>query len=240
MRSNPSTANISHGGNDMSDAKELVKKIKEDLKPFDEKILHHPYISALKQGNLSQNSLKAFAGQQYHIITSDLRSIAHLISRHGELASRSWLVGLLQGEAAALDALFTFAKRLEMSEKDLKIFEPIPAGHAYCAYLAWLGMYGSDGELAGAFLVNFAAWGANCGEMSKTLQTRYGFTKEDVAFFELFANIPPFEKEVLPVIQSAIDRGVSPALIHRAARMLQAYELMFWDAMAEAADILIK
>ena len=101
-------------------------------------------------------------------------------------------------------------------------------------------MYGSDGEVAGAFLVNFAAWGANCREMSKALQTRYGFTKEDVAFFELFANIPPFEKEVLPVIQSAIGRGVNPALIHRAARMLQAYELMFWDAIAEAADILIK
>jgi len=127
----------------MSNAKELIKKIKEDLKPLDEKILHHPCISALRQGNLSKNVLRAFAGQQYHNITSDLRSIAHLISRHGELPSRSWLVGLLQGEAAALDALFRFAEKLEVSEKDLKIFEPIPEGHAYCAYLAWLGMYGS-------------------------------------------------------------------------------------------------
>ena len=49
----------------MSDAKELVKKIKEDLEPLDKKILHHPSINALKQGNLSQNELKAFAGQQY-------------------------------------------------------------------------------------------------------------------------------------------------------------------------------
>jgi hypothetical protein len=49
--------------------------------------------------------------------------------------------------------------------------------------------------------------------------------------------MPPFQKQVLEVIQGALDRGVEPALIHRAARMLQAYELMFWDAMAEAAGI---
>jgi hypothetical protein len=124
-----------------------------------------------------------------------------------------------------------------MSESDLKTFEPIPAAHAYCTYVAWLGMYGSDGELAGAFLVNFAAWGANCGKMSKALQDRYGLTKEEVAFFELFSQIPPSEKQILEVIQGALDRGVEPALIHRAARMLQAYELMFWDAMAEAAGM---
>ncbi len=124
-----------------------------------------------------------------------------------------------------------------MSESDLRTFEPIPAAHAYCTYLAWLGIYGSDGELAGALLVNFAAWGANCGKMSRALQEHYGLIKEEVTFFELFSQMPPFQKQVLEVIQGALDRGVEPALIHRAARMLQAYELMFWDAMAEAAGI---
>jgi thiaminase len=221
----------------MNDAKEVVEKIQMDLRPLDEKILGHPYIMALNEGKLPLDSLRAFAGQQYHIITSDLRSIAGLLSRHGQLPSRPWLLAVLQGEAAALDALFALAKKLSMSESDLKTFEPIPAAHAYCTYVAWLGMYGSDGELAGAFLVNFAAWGANCGKMSKALQDRYGLTKEEVAFFELFSQIPPSEKQILEVIQGALDRGVEPALIHRAARMLQAYELMFWDATAEATGI---
>jgi thiaminase len=221
----------------MGDARNLVEKIKTDLKALDEKILRHPYISALSEGRVPKDALKVFAGQQYHIITSDLRSVANLVSRHGELSSRQWLLGVLQGEAAALDALFGFAEKLRMSEGDLKAFEPLPAGHAYCAYVAWLGMYGSDAELAGAFLVNFAAWGANCGEMAKSLQARYGFSKEDVAFFDLFANVPPFEKEALAVIQASLDRGVEPYLVHRAARMLQAYELMFWDTMAEVAGV---
>ena len=221
----------------MNGASEIVIKIRMHLRPLDEKILGHAYIKALTEGKLSQDSLRTFAGQQYHIITSDLRSIAGLLSRHGQLPSRPWLLAVLQGEAAALDALFSFAQKLSMSESDLRTFEPIPTAHAYCTYIAWLGMYGSDGELAGALLVNFAAWGANCGKVSKALQDHYGLTKEEVAFFELFSKMPPFEKQVLEVIQGTLDRGVEPALIHRAARMLQAYELMFWDAMAEAAGI---
>jgi thiaminase len=224
----------------MNDAKEVVEKIRMDLRPLDEKILGHPYIMALNEGKIPQDSLRTFAGQQYHIITSDLRSIASLLSRHGSLPSRPWLLAVLQGEAAALDALFTFAQKLSMNESDLKIFEPIPAAYAYCTYVAWLGMYGSDGELAGALLVNFAAWGANCGKMGKALQEHYGFTKEGVSFFDLFFQMPPFEKQVLEVIQGALDRGIEPVLIHRAARMLQAYELMFWDAMAEVAGLEIE
>ena len=221
----------------MNNAKELVEKIRMDLRPVDKKILGHPYIMALSEGKLPLDSLRIFAGQQYHIITSDLRSIAGLLSRHGQLPSRPWLLAVLQGEAAALDALFTLAKKLSMNESDLKTFEPISAAYAYCTYVAWLGIYGSDGELAGAFLVNFAAWGANCGKMSKALQDHYGLTKGEVAFFELFSQMPPSEKQILEVIQGALDRGVEPAFIHRAARMLQAYELMFWDAMAEATGM---
>jgi hypothetical protein len=58
-----------------------------------------------------------------------------------------------------------------------------------------------------------------------------------VAFFDLFANLPPAGDAALAVIQGALDRGVLPAAIARAARILQAYELMYWDGMAEAADL---
>jgi len=49
--------------------------------------------------------------------------------------------------------------------------------------------------------------------------------------------VPPSKKQILEVIQGALDRGVEPAFIHRAARMPHAYELMFWDATAEAAGM---
>ncbi len=221
----------------MSNALQLVSQVRSDLKRLNERILHHPYLNALEGGRVSRDALRVFAGQQYHIITSDLRSIALLVSRHGNLPSRKFFLNVLQGEAAALDALHSFARALAMSGDDLEAFEPLPAAHAYCAFVAWLALYGSAAELAGAFLVNFAAWGANCGRMSKALKERCNFTESDLAFFNLFVNMLPFEEEAVAVIQGGLDRGIQPRLIHRAARLLQGYELMYWDAMAEAAGL---
>ncbi len=219
----------------MLQARELIDEIRRILQPLDEKIVNHPYLAALESGQIPREKLRVFAGQQYHIITSDLSSIAFLLARHGHLPSRTFLSNLLQGEMAALEALMKFAAALGMSEDDLRAFDPLHRAHAYTAFVAWLALFGSDAELVAAFLVNFAAWGANCRRMSQALRERYGFTSDQVAFFDLFANVPPFEDEALSIVQAALDRGVEPTRIRRAAQLLQAYELLYWDAMLEAA-----
>ena len=221
----------------MSDALQLIEKIRSDLKPLDERILGHPYLHALAEGRVPRDSLKVFAGQQHHIINSDLRSIALILSREGMRPSRRFLTNVLQGEAAALDALHTLAGALGLKISDLESFEPLPASHAYCAFVAWLALYGSDAELAGAFLVNFPAWGANCSRMRAALREKYGFAPLALAFSDLFADMPSFEPEAVVIVQNALDRGIPARLIHRAARMLQGYELMFWDAMGSVAGM---
>ena len=75
--------------------------------------------------------------------------------------------------------------------------------------------------------------------MRMALVKNYGFAESELAFFDLFANLPPLDDAAEGVIQDGLDRGIPPRLIHRAARMLQGYELMYWDAMAEAAGIQI-
>ena len=221
----------------MSDALQLVEKIRSDLKPLEEKILGHPYLHALEEGRVPIDSLNVFAGQQHHIISSDLRSIAVILSREGMRPSRHFLMNVLQGEAAALDALHALAEALGLSISDLEVFEPLPAAHAYCTFVAWLALYGSDAELAGALLVNFPAWGANCGRMRAALCEKYGLAPSALAFFDLFADMPSFEQEAVAIMQNALERGLPARLIHRAARMLQGYELMFWDAMADGAGV---
>lgn len=221
----------------MSDALQLVGKIRSDLQSLEEKILGHPYLKALEEGRVPLNLLKVFAGQQHHIISSDLRSIALMLSRLGMLPSRHFLMNVLQGESAALDALHAFAEALGLKASDLESFEPLPRAHAYCTFVAWLALYGSDAELVGAFLVNFPAWGANCGRMRTTLHEKYGIARSALSFFDLFGDMPPFHQEAIAIIQNALDRGLPARLIHRAARMLQGYELMFWDAMAGVAGV---
>jgi thiaminase len=221
----------------MVDAKTLLGEIGEQLRPVSEQLLRHPYVQALEEGKIGRDKLRLFAGEQYNIIASDLKSAAYLVSRFGSAPSRDFFLGILQGERAAWDALLTFADGLGMSETQLREHEPVPGAHAYTCYMAWLAFYASDAEIAAAYLINFPAWGENCGRLSRILKERFGLGEKEVAFFDLFA-VPPatFEANALRVIQQGLDRGIEPRLIQRAARLLQAYELMYWDALYRASS----
>ena len=116
----------------MSDTLQWVEQIRSDLRPLEDKILGHSYLKALDEGRLQRDQLKVFALQQHHIISSDLRSVALIVSRQGMLPSRRFLMNVLQGEAAALDALHAFADALGLDASDLEVLEPLPAAHAYC------------------------------------------------------------------------------------------------------------
>ena len=216
----------------MIDAKTLVDEIRQDLQAVNEQLLRHPYLQALEEGKIGQEKLRLFAGEQYSIIASDLKSVAHLVSRFGSAPSRDFFLGILHGERAAWDALLTFADALGLSEAQLREHEPLAGAHAYTCYMAWLALYASDAEVAAAYLVNFPAWGENCSRLSRILKERFGLGDKEIAFFDLFANPPAtFEASALSVIQQGLDRGIEPRLIQRAARLLQAYELMYWDTI---------
>ena len=216
----------------MVDAKALLNEIGKELQPVTEQLLRHPYVQSLEEGKIGRENLRLFAGEQYNTIASDLKSVAYLVSRFGSAPSRDFFLGILQGERAAWDALLTFAHALGLSETQLREHEPQPGAHAYTCYMGWLALYASDAEIAAAYLVNFPAWGENCGRLSRILTERFGLGEKEVAFFDLFASPPAtFEASALRVIQQGLDRGTEPRLIQRAARLLQAFELMYWDTL---------
>lgn len=219
-------------------AKELVAELREELQPVDEQIRQHPYLLALQKKAVSLEALKAFPGHEYHTVQSDLRSMAHLVQRFGHhpLAG-PFLHGVLQGEVAGLAQVVQMGKKLGMSEADLQRYEVTPAGFAYPTYMAWQALYGSAAAVVGGLLVNFAAWGHNCGVMSAALQAHYGFTSAETAFLDGFAALPPFDEVALPIIQDGLKQGVKPAEIKRTARLFQAYEKLFWDSLAQLATL---
>jgi thiaminase len=220
----------------MSDAARLVQSVREDLEAIDDYIREHPYPDALMKGEISLDALRAFPGHQYHIITSDLRSFGMLVQRFGDAPGRDFLMGILEGERNGLDGLLVMARKLEISEEDLGAYNVTAEGFAYTAFMAWQALYATAAEFVIGILVNFAAWGHNCGRMSAALRKSYGFSEEDTAFLDAFANMPSFEDVALAIIQDGLDHGEDPARLHRSARLFQAYEKMFWDAMAAAAN----
>jgi hypothetical protein len=217
-------------------ARELVEEARRGIAPVEARIRQHPYLQALEAGRVPRGALAIFAGQQGHVIESDLRSVALIVARTASQATRDFFLGMLQGERAALKALAAFGKAVGASGGD-PAAEPLPGAFAYSAYVAWLALYASPAEFAGAFLVNLEAWGANCARMSRALRQGYGLGAEEVAFFDLFAAAPPgFEEQGLGVVDEGLAGGVEPARIRRAARLLQGFELLYWDTMLQAAQ----
>ncbi len=213
----------------------LLRQLREELKPVEARILDHPFLSSLDRGEVPRAGLEEFARQQYHIIASDLRSVALAVARAPAGASQDFFRHALQGEAAAFEALRAFATALGLTEEALRAADPLPGAFGYSAYVTWLGCYGSAAEFAAAFLVNLPAWGANCGRVSRALQSKYGLAPAAVAFFDLFATPPAgFEEAATAVVADGVARGVEPALIRRAAHLLQGYELLYWDTLHQA------
>ena len=63
-----------------------MEEIACDLESVERKIRSHPCLAALERGRIRREGLKRFAGEQYHIIQSDLRSAAFLVNRFGTSA----------------------------------------------------------------------------------------------------------------------------------------------------------
>lgn len=214
----------------------LVEGVRRELQPIEAKILNHRYLQALEAGRIERGQLRIFAGQQSHIIGSDLRSVAQMVARASSEGSRAFFLELLEGERAALNALESFTRAVSGPAATAGGDEPLPGAFAYCAFVAWLSLYASEAEFAGALLINLPVWGANCGQMADALRSRYGFSEADVAFFTLFATAPPgFEERAAGVVADGLAHGVTPGSVRQAAALLQGYELLFWDTMAQAS-----
>jgi thiaminase len=212
---------------------QLLEEARAELAGVERSIREHPFLGALESGQAPRTALEALAGEQDRIIASDRRSFAQLAARFPHDPAGAFFLSMAEGEGLALGLLQDFASALGMDQAWLAAYEPSPDCQAYPAFVAWLALNGSSTDVALAFLANLAAWGANCARVADALRQRYGFDEAAVAFFTFFASPPPgFEQRALTVIDAGLAAGDDPADARGAARLLQAYELGFWDGIA--------
>lgn len=57
----------------MSDAQRLFDEMKVEMLPLEDRIRSHPFLSAVESGSVPRERFRLLAGEQYHIIESDLR-----------------------------------------------------------------------------------------------------------------------------------------------------------------------
>ncbi|MCP2259077.1 TENA/THI-4/PQQC family protein [Streptoalloteichus tenebrarius] len=187
-------------------------------------------------GRAPLSVVAALAAEQHHVISSDWSSFLALAARATDPRAREYFTGLAQGEGVALARLADLAVACGLVPATLSEHEPTPGCQGYPSYLAWLALNGEPHAVVLALAVNFAAWGAYCATLGKALREHYGFDDRACGFFDFFATpAPEMEDQALAVVQSALDAGQDLTLARRYARMLQDYELMFWNTLADQA-----
>lgn len=220
-------------------AKEILTSLRKE--PFsietDEKLANHPVVQEAIAGTLPLKVVERLLCEQYHIIGSDTRSMERLVARfNANEVIREYFQFFLAAEKIAYDKLLAMAKAMKLSESDLESYEPQAQAQAYPSYLCRLAHYGEAPQISAAIAVNFPAFGRTCSNLADALKKNYNMKEEDVEFLRFFAGGDLDDGAVKAIeAYNANDAGKLNEVhyndIKRAVRLLQAYEVMFWDSI---------
>lgn len=224
-------------------AKEIIASLRKE--PFsletDEKLANHPVVQEARAGTLSLKVVERFLCEQYHIIAADTRTMEHLVARfEANEVLREYFQFFLAGEKMGYGKLLNMAKAMKLSESDLENYEPQANAQGYPSYLCRLAHYGEAPQIAAAIAVNFPAFGQMCSSLADSLKKNYNMKEEDVDFVRFFAAGDLDEGAVKAIeAYNTNEKGklneVHYKDIKRAVRLLQAYEVMFWDSIYSSA-----
>jgi hypothetical protein len=212
-------------------ASDLIGRAHEEISA---RAVPNRFVDLLEAGGVPRERLTWLAGEQFRIVGSDQRSFALLAARFPEPPAGEMFLALAQGELRALRLLADFAAALGWGERDLRAYQPRPLAQAYPAYLAWSALFGTRSGVALAMLANLEEWGGYCGRVAEALLTRYNLPEQAAGFFRFFAGPPPgFTEQATAVIAAGLAAGEDPQEAVRAALALHAYEIAFWDVLAD-------
>ena len=210
---------------------DLIGRVREELSA---RASRNRFVDLLEAGGVPRERLTWLAGEQFRIVGSDQRSFALLAARFPDPPAGEMFLSLAQGELQALRLLSDFAGALGWRERDLRAYEPRPLAQAYPAYLAWSALFGTCSGITLAMLANLEEWGGYCGRVAEALVTRYDLPERAVGFFRFFAEpAPAFTEQATSVVAAGLAAGEDPQEAVRAALALHAYEIAFWDALAD-------
>ncbi len=126
-----------------------------------------------------------------------------------------------------------FAAAVGSGDQEPARYRPQAGCQGYPSYLCGLASHADPVDVVLAVAANFAAWGGYCARIAAALRAHHGLTDERCGFFDFFAAPAP---ELTEAAERAIDEGRADVDLERAleyGRLLQDYELMFWNTLAD-------
>ena len=210
-----------------------------------EKLASHPVISAAESGTLNVECIKRFVLEQYYVIKSDTASLEAGLNLHGKTSAayKEFFEVFLSGEKFLKEIHLKMADALHISEKELDNYQPSHLCQAYPSKFCQLVHQSDPSIVAIAFAVNFPAWGQMCGRFKAALLANYkdqlGLTEDNLGFLSYCAEPTEWLPSLVDKVASAskslskYDFEISYKEIKDAVRLLQEYEVLFWDGVFE-------
>jgi hypothetical protein len=212
-------------------ARDILAAARQSLAPAEKDNRLVPLIAA---GTAPRAVFSTIAAEEHRIVRSDWRSMLAIAARCVEPHSRELFAGLATGESLALGNLAGLTAATGLDEAALRAYQPHAGCQAYPAYLAWLAAFGEPADVVVALMANFAAWGDYCATIAQAMREHYGFADEACAFFDFFATpVPEIEERAVAALQAGLDAGRASDEAYTYGRLFQAYELMFWNTIAD-------
>uniref|UniRef100_A0A6U0H951 Thiaminase-2/PQQC domain-containing protein n=1 Tax=Helicotheca tamesis TaxID=374047 RepID=A0A6U0H951_9STRA len=232
----------------------MLKQLR--LEPFHEetnsRLENHPYITTAIAGELTLAQRRAFCFEQFAIQKSDAKSFEALAKKktNESKAEKDLFQFLHEGELYAQGLLVNHAKSVDIDIGDDEMNSPeaiithngykiTAKGQGYPSYWARLALNNQRGAGAAACAVNFPAWGSMCKNFLESLRKNkaYGYSegsdsKKALAFIEFFAT--PIENLDYMAALVMKEEGVKYDDLIDVVRLLQEYEISFWDAIYDA------
>ncbi|MFC0602382.1 transcriptional regulator [Streptomyces palmae] len=192
-------------------------------------------VPRIAEGTASRDTLAAFVLEQHHIVRADRFSFRHLAQRAGTgTEAAAFFAHLVQGEDIALERLAPPAAACGLDQVAVRAYEPLAGCQAYPSYVARLALTAEPAEVVLALAANFAAWGGYCATVGRALRLHYGFSDAACGFFDFFADPDPdTERLTHQAVRAGLAEGRLPGTADRHGRLLQSYELMFWNTLAD-------
>jgi pyrroloquinoline quinone (PQQ) biosynthesis protein C len=220
---------------------EMIDKLRNE--PFnlsvEERLQSHPYIKAAEDGTLTIAQRHAFVREQYSILHSMSISLSSLAgdvpSGEGEEEETDLFQFLLDGVEHIAKLLDAHAKSLGVDEETLKALYPVLSKcETYHAYWSFLALSNKRAAAAAACAVNFPAWGQVCGRLLEAFgkEDKYDSVDDDGLAFLKFHSTPieGLDEMAASIIEK---KGTSYEDLVEHVRLLQEFEVMFWDGVFE-------
>jgi hypothetical protein len=213
------------------EARALLERVRAQLAPDES---HNRLVPAIEAGKAPLRTIGAFAVEELAVVPSDRRSFLTLAAGAAEPATADFFADLGRGENIVLEMLPAMAEAAGFDAAARRAYRREAGCQAYPSYLAWLALNADPAAVVLAVTANFAAWGGYCARLSVALRREYGFDDAACGFVDFFATpAPELQDRAVLAIQQALDAGrtLEHGLEH--GRLLQDYELMFWNTLAD-------